>query len=101
MTALPLADASVDVVVSNLAIHNIPSCDGHAARLREIGWGDVRWRRAHLPGLGSERARIRRHGRVTMCCLPGSQRQSTLCQFPVVWGARVRRESGTNAATLG
>ncbi len=72
MTALPLADASVDVVVSNLAIHNIPSRDGrrralaeaarvlrpggrlaiadlwevraHAAQLREIGWGDVRWR---------------------------------------------------------
>lgn len=72
MTALPLADGSVDVVVSNLAIHNIPSREGrrqalaeaarvlrpggrlaiadlwqirdHAAQLREIGWGDVRWR---------------------------------------------------------
>ncbi|MEB3032039.1 class I SAM-dependent methyltransferase [[Mycobacterium] nativiensis] len=72
MTALPLADASVDVVVSSLAIHNIGSGDGrrralaeaarvvrpggrlaiadlwdirhHAAQLREIGWRDVKWR---------------------------------------------------------
>lgn len=72
MTALPLADNSVDVVVSNLAIHNIPTRDGrrralteavrvlrpggrlaiadlretrnHAARLREIGWRDVQHR---------------------------------------------------------
>lgn len=71
MTALPLADASVDVVVSNLAIHNIGSREGrrralaeaarvlrpggrlviadlweirnHAAQLREIGWHDVTW----------------------------------------------------------
>ncbi|PQM44059.1 Phthiotriol/phenolphthiotriol dimycocerosates methyltransferase [Mycobacterium talmoniae] len=69
MTALPLADGSVDVVVSNLAIHNIPSRDGrrralteavrvlrpggrlviadlweirnHAAQLRELGWRNV------------------------------------------------------------
>lgn len=69
MTALPLPDASVDVVVSSLAIHNIPSREGrrlalteavrvlrpggrlaiadlwevrnHAAQLREIGWCDV------------------------------------------------------------
>ncbi|RRR40181.1 class I SAM-dependent methyltransferase [Mycolicibacter terrae] len=72
MTALPLADASVDVVVSNLAIHNIASADGrrqalteaarvlrpggrlaiadlwgirgHATQLREIGWAEVSWR---------------------------------------------------------
>ncbi|KLO26386.1 methyltransferase [Mycolicibacter heraklionensis] len=72
MTALPLPDASVDVVVSNLAIHNIGSREGrrralaeaarvlrpggrlaiadlweirkHAAQLREIGWRDVTWR---------------------------------------------------------
>ena len=69
MTALPLADESVDVVVSNLAIHNISTHAGrrlaldeavrvlrpggrlaiadlwetrqHAARLRELGWLDV------------------------------------------------------------
>lgn len=72
MTELPLADASVDVVVSNLAIHNIGSREGrrralaeaarvlrpggrlaiadlweirhHAAQLREMGWRDVTWR---------------------------------------------------------
>ena len=72
MTALPLADDSVDVIVSNLAIHNIPTRAGrrkaldeavrvlrpggrlaiadlwetrrHAARLRELGWQDVRRR---------------------------------------------------------
>ncbi|OBJ28242.1 class I SAM-dependent methyltransferase [Mycolicibacter heraklionensis] len=72
MTALPLPDASVDVVVSNLAIHNIGSREGrrralaeaarvlrpggrlaiadlweirqHAAQLREMGWRDVTWR---------------------------------------------------------
>lgn len=72
MTALPLADASVEVVVSNLAIHNIGSREGrrgalaeaarvlrpggrlaiadlwevrhHAAQLREMGWRDVTWR---------------------------------------------------------
>ncbi len=72
MTALPLADGSVDVVVSNLAIHNIPTRAGrrtaldeavrvlrpggrlaiadlwetrqHAARLRELGWRNVRRR---------------------------------------------------------
>ncbi len=72
MTALPLADESVDVVVSNLAIHNIPSRAGrrqaldeavrvlrpggrlaiadlwetrqHAARLRELGWRNVKRR---------------------------------------------------------
>ncbi|WP_460010494.1 class I SAM-dependent methyltransferase, partial [Mycobacterium avium] len=72
MTALPLADESVDVVVSNLAIHNIPTRAGrrqalheavrvlrpggrlaiadlwetrqHAARLRELGWRNVRRR---------------------------------------------------------
>ncbi|MEB4208105.1 class I SAM-dependent methyltransferase [Mycobacterium sp. 94-17] len=72
MTALPLADESVDVIVSNLAIHNIPSHEGrrqaldeavrvlrpggrlaiadlwetrrHAARLRDLGWRDVRRR---------------------------------------------------------
>ncbi|HEU4362409.1 MAG TPA: class I SAM-dependent methyltransferase, partial [Mycobacterium sp.] len=72
MTALPLADSSVDVVVSNLAIHNIPTREGrrralteavrvlrpggrlaiadlretrnHAAYLREIGWRDVQHR---------------------------------------------------------
>ena len=66
MTALPLADDSVDVVVSSLAIHNIPTHAGrrqaldqavrvlrpggrlaiadlwetrqHAAHLRELGW---------------------------------------------------------------
>lgn len=69
MTALPLADNSVDVVVSSLAIHNIPTPDGrrqalmeavrvlrpggrlaiadlwetgqHAAGLRELGWRHV------------------------------------------------------------
>ncbi|WP_370479081.1 class I SAM-dependent methyltransferase [Mycobacterium sp. pUA109] len=69
MTALPLEDGSVDVVVSNLAIHNIPSRNGrrralteavrvlkpggrlviadlweirnHAAQLRELGWRNV------------------------------------------------------------
>ena len=72
MTALPLAGDSVDVVVSNLAIHNIPSRAGrrqaldeavrvlrpggrlaiadlwetrqHAARLRELGWRNVKRR---------------------------------------------------------
>ncbi len=72
MTALPLADDSVDVVVSNLAIHNIPTRAGrrkaldeavrvlrpggrlaiadlwetrqHAARLRGMGWRNVRRR---------------------------------------------------------
>lgn len=72
MTALPLDDASVDVIVSSLAIHNIPSRAGrrqalneavrvlrprgrlaiadlwetrrHAAWLRELGWPDVRRR---------------------------------------------------------
>jgi len=72
MTALPLADESVDVIVSSLAIHNIPTRSGrrqaldeaarvlrpggrlaiadlwetrpHAAHLRELGWLNVRRR---------------------------------------------------------
>ena len=72
MTALPLANESVDVIVSNLAIHNIPTHQGrrraldeavrvlrpggqlaiadlwetrqHAAHLRELGWRNVRRR---------------------------------------------------------
>jgi SAM-dependent methyltransferase len=72
MTALPLADESVDAIVSSLAIHNIPTHDGrrkaldeairvlrpgarlviadlwetnrHAAHLRELGWHNVRRR---------------------------------------------------------
>jgi arsenite methyltransferase len=72
MTALPLADESVDAVVSSLAIHNIPTPAGrrqaldeavrvlrpggrlaiadmwetrqHAARLRELGWRNVKRR---------------------------------------------------------
>ncbi|MDD4865891.1 MAG: methyltransferase domain-containing protein [Mycobacterium sp.] len=72
MTALPLGDESVDVVTSNLAIHNIPGHAGrrraldeavrvlrpggrlaiadlwetrrHAAHLRQLGWRDVRRR---------------------------------------------------------
>jgi ubiquinone/menaquinone biosynthesis C-methylase UbiE len=72
MTALPLDDHSVDVIVSSLAIHNIPSHDGrrralaeamrvlrpggrlaiadlwetrqHAAHLRERGWRNVQRR---------------------------------------------------------
>jgi arsenite methyltransferase len=72
MTALPLADESVDVIVSNVAIHNIPSSAGrrqalaeavrvlrpggrlaiadlwetrqHATQLREFGWHNVRRR---------------------------------------------------------
>jgi ubiquinone/menaquinone biosynthesis C-methylase UbiE len=72
MTALPLADESVDVIVSSLAIHNIPGPDGrrqaldqavrvlrpggrlaiadlwetqhHADRLRELGWRNVQRR---------------------------------------------------------
>jgi len=35
MTALPLDDASVDVVVSNLAIHNLAGADGRRAALHE------------------------------------------------------------------
>jgi arsenite methyltransferase len=72
MTALPLSDESVDVIVSNLAIHNIPTRAGrrlaldqavrvlrpggrlaiadlwetrqHEERLRELGWRHVRRR---------------------------------------------------------
>jgi ubiquinone/menaquinone biosynthesis C-methylase UbiE len=72
MTALPLADGSVDAVVSSLAIHNIPTSAGrrqaldeavrvlrpggrlaiadlwetrqHAARLSELGWRNVKRR---------------------------------------------------------
>jgi arsenite methyltransferase len=72
MTALPFADASVDVIVSSLAIHNIPTREGrrralseavrvlrpggrlviadlwetrrHASHLRELGWRNVRHR---------------------------------------------------------
>jgi arsenite methyltransferase len=72
MTALPLADESVDAVVSSLAIHNIPGHEGrrkaldeairvlrpgaqlaiadlwetnrHAAHLRRLGWHNVRRR---------------------------------------------------------
>ncbi|OBG28937.1 class I SAM-dependent methyltransferase [Mycobacterium sp. 852002-51057_SCH5723018] len=72
MTALPLPDESVDVVVSSLAIHNIPARAGrrqaldeaarvlrpggrlaiadlwetrqHAERLRELGWRNVKRR---------------------------------------------------------
>ncbi|WP_406817109.1 class I SAM-dependent methyltransferase [Mycobacterium sp. M23085] len=72
MTALPLADESVDVIVSNLAVHNIGGHAGrrqaldeavrvlrpggrlaiadlwetrqHADRLRELGWRNVRRR---------------------------------------------------------
>lgn len=72
MTALPLPDETVDVIVSSLAIHNIPEPDGrrralqeairvlrpggrlaiadlwetdhHAEHLRELGWPNVRRR---------------------------------------------------------
>ena len=72
MTNLPFDDASVDVIVSSLAIHNIPARDGraralneaarvlrpggrlaivdlwdtrrHTQRLRALGWDDVRRR---------------------------------------------------------
>jgi arsenite methyltransferase len=72
MTALPLDDSSVDVIISNLAIHNIPDRAGrqraldeavrvlrpggrlaiadlwetrhHASRLRELGWRNVQRR---------------------------------------------------------
>ena len=72
MTALPLADESVDAIVSSLAIHNIGTHEGrrkaldeairvlrpggrlviadlretnrHAAHLRQLGWRDVRRR---------------------------------------------------------
>jgi SAM-dependent methyltransferase len=35
MRALPFADASFDLIVSSLAIHNIPGLDGRAAAVRE------------------------------------------------------------------
>jgi ubiquinone/menaquinone biosynthesis C-methylase UbiE len=35
MQQLPLPDSSVDVVVSSLAIHNIPTKDGRASAIRE------------------------------------------------------------------
>lgn len=35
MRALPLRDATVDLVVSSLAIHNIPSSDGRAQAVAE------------------------------------------------------------------
>lgn len=72
MTALPLADESVDVIVSSLAIHNIPTSEGrrqaldeavrvlrpggrlavadlwetrrHAEHLRDLGWRNVKRR---------------------------------------------------------
>jgi arsenite methyltransferase len=36
MRTLPLADASVDLIVSSLAIHNVPGADERAKAIREI-----------------------------------------------------------------
>lgn len=36
MRSLPLEDASIDVVISSLAIHNVPSASGRALAIREI-----------------------------------------------------------------
>jgi arsenite methyltransferase len=75
MRTLPFADASFDVIVSSLAIHNIPGHDGRAAAVREanrvlrpggrIAIADIRTTRLYadtLASLGAKNIQRRRLG---------------------------------------
>ena len=70
MRTLPLPDASVDAVVSNLAIHNVPDAAGRAEALAELRVlkpggalfiNDIMFARVYAeapPGLGLERVQL-------------------------------------------